>query len=107
MSFYRVAPGGLTLSVRVTPKASKAAINGTMAMPDGEVLKVSVMAPPDKGKANQAVCDLIAAKLGLPKSAVTVISGHTDRRKVVQVSLDQKAVDTNALIAVVGEWTKA
>ncbi len=99
MTFYRAVPDGLNLSVRVTPKASKDAIAGTIAMPDGVALKLSVSAPPDKGKANQAVCELLAAKLGLPKSAVAVISGLTDRRKVVHVS-----GDTIALTQAVQHW---
>jgi hypothetical protein len=102
MSFYRAVPDGLNLAIRVTPKSSKDDVIGTIAMPDGVVLKVSVSAPPDKGKANQAVCDLLAAKLGLPKSAVAVISGITDRRKIVHVS-----GDTTALVAAVQGWVKA
>ncbi|MBL8645427.1 MAG: DUF167 domain-containing protein [Rhodospirillaceae bacterium] len=100
LTFYRVTQGGLTLSVRATPKASRDAVSGIMQMPDGVVLKISVTAPPDKGQANDAVCRLIAAKLGLPKSAVAVISGHTDRRKVVHVSGDPET-----LVPLMQSWT--
>jgi uncharacterized protein (TIGR00251 family) len=100
MPFYRPVRDGLTLSIRVTPKASRDAIGGVMAMPEGEALKVAVTAPADKGKANEAVCALLAEKLGLPKTALTVMSGHTDRRKVLHA-----AGDANALIAHVKQWT--
>jgi len=102
MTFYRAVDGGLTLSVRVTPKASQTGVHGTIAMPDGMALKVAVSAPPDKGKANQAVCDVIAKELGLPKSAVAVISGATDRRKVLRVS-----GDVAALTAALQKWMRA
>jgi len=102
LSFYRAVPDGLTLTVRATPKSSKNAVAGTIAMPGGLALKVLVSAPPDKGKANQAVCDVIAGELGVPKSAVSVIAGLTDRRKIVHVS-----GDTAALSAAVQKWTSA
>ena len=99
MTFYRAVEGGLTLAVRVTPKASQTAITGTITMPEGVALKVAVSAPPDKGKANHALCELIAAELGLPKSSVSVMSGATDRRKVLHVS-----GPTAALMAAVQKW---
>ena len=48
------------LTVRVTPKASRDAIQGTMPTPDGLALKVAVTSPADKGKANAAVVALLA-----------------------------------------------
>jgi uncharacterized protein YggU (UPF0235/DUF167 family) len=44
-----------------------------------------VTAPPERGKANEAVCRLLAARLGLPASAVTVVRGATSRDKLLQV----------------------
>ena len=90
----------MTLTLRVTPKASRNAVGGIMVMPDGEALKVAVTAPADKGKANQAVCALLADKLGLPKTALTVMSGQTDRRKVIHA-----AGDATDLIARMKNWT--
>lgn len=92
MTFVRAAKDGVALAVRVTPKASRDAINGVIDLPNGPALKIAVGAPPDKGKANTAVCELIAEKLGLPKSAVTVMSGATDRRKVLHITGDAAAL---------------
>ncbi|TAL04507.1 MAG: DUF167 domain-containing protein [Rhodospirillaceae bacterium] len=79
---------GLVLAVKAAPKASRNAIIGIMATPDGQALKVAVTAAPDKGKANAAVAALVAKALHVPKSAVSVISGATDRRKLLRISGD-------------------
>ena len=70
------------LDLKVSPKASRNAITGFM----GEVLKVSVTAAPERGKANQAVEALLADALGLPLSAVSVVAGHSARTKRVEVA---------------------
>ncbi len=70
------------LDLKVSPKASRNAISGFM----GEALKVSVTAAPERGKANQAVEELLAEALGLPRSAVQVVAGHTAKAKRVQVT---------------------
>ena len=57
--------------------------------------KVRVTAPPERGKANDAVVRLVAATLGLPRSAVTIVSGHGTREKTVEiVGADGDRVDT-------------
>lgn len=73
------------LEVRVSPKASRNAINGWH---EGR-LKISVTAAPDRGKANQAVERLLAAQLGLPRGAVEVVHGHTQRNKRVRLRASQ------------------
>ncbi len=69
------------LDVKVSPKASRNAVTGWM----GEVLKISVTAAPERGKANDAVEQLLADALGLPRSAVTVVAGHSSKLKRVQI----------------------
>lgn len=57
-------------------------------MPDAEggtVMKLAVTAPPEDGKANQAVIALLAAELGVAKAAISVVAGATDRRKLVEI----------------------
>ena len=49
------------------------------------MLRVRVSAVPDKGKANAAVVALLAKALGVPKSAVSVVSGETSRMKTLDV----------------------
>ncbi|MDA8269619.1 MAG: DUF167 domain-containing protein [Actinomycetota bacterium] len=51
----------------------------------GDALKVRVRAAPEHGRANRAVVDLIAVSLGVPISAVEVVSGHASRSKRVRV----------------------
>jgi uncharacterized protein (TIGR00251 family) len=87
---------GLVLAVKAAPKASRDAIVGVMATPDGQALKVAVTAPADKGKANAAVAQVVAKAFGVPKSAVTIVSGATDRRKLVRISGDPAALSTLA-----------
>ncbi|MHC4600514.1 MAG: DUF167 domain-containing protein [Planctomycetota bacterium] len=48
-------------------------------------LKVSVHAPPEKGKANRAALDLLARWLGLPRRNLTILHGETARRKVIRI----------------------
>lgn len=84
------------LTVRVTPKASRNAITGTMATPDGLALKVAVTAPADKGKANAAVIALLADAFGIAKSNITLTLGETDRRKVLRISGDPATLAATA-----------
>lgn len=87
--------GSLRLAVRLTPKASRNAVQGLAEEADGgAVLKVQVTAVPEAGKANAALCKLLAKDLKLPKSAITVVAGTTDRRKTLR--LDGDPVDVAA-----------
>lgn len=70
------------LAIHVTPKAGKDEVVGWR----GEELQVRVTAPPEGGKANQAVCRLISRALGVPKSSVRVVRGEASRHKAVEVS---------------------
>lgn len=72
----------MTLKIKVTPRSARTEIAGEMA--DG-TLKVHVAAPPDKGKANDALCDFLARHFGVPRPQVEVLSGHTATRKLVRV----------------------
>lgn len=60
----------------------------------GGELSVRVTAPPEDGKANAAVCKVLAKALGVPKSAVRVTRGETSRHKTVEVEgVEQSAVE--------------
>ena len=85
----RAVAGGIRLRLKVQPKARREAIAGLAPDPDGAALKVSVGAPPEDGKANAAVIALLAEKLGVAKSAISVVSGATDRRKLVEIRGDE------------------
>jgi len=82
----RTVEGGLALTIRLTPKSSRDAIEGAETASDGSVhLKARVRAAPESGKANAALEALVAKEAGVPKSAVRVTAGHTSRLKTVQI----------------------
>lgn len=70
------------VTVRVTPRSGKDSIESGA----GGVCVVRVTAPPDEGKANAAVCKVVASALGVPKSSVSVVRGHTSRTKTLEIS---------------------
>lgn len=72
----------MRLQLKVTPKGGRNAINGWM----GDTLKLSVTAAPEKGKANQAVIELLADVLHLPKSAFTILRGDTSAQKLIEIA---------------------
>ena len=72
----------MTLRVKVIPRSSKDEVSGELA--DG-TLKVHVTAPPEKGKANDQVCAVLAAHYKVPVRAVQIVSGHGNPRKVVRI----------------------
>ena len=76
------ADGRLTLTLHIQPGAKKTEVAGE----HGDVLKIRLAAPPVDGKANAALLAFIAERLWVPKSAVTLKSGQTSRRKVVEVA---------------------
>jgi uncharacterized protein (TIGR00251 family) len=68
--------------LRVSPGATRAGVVGR----HGEAWKVRVAAPPEGGRANKAVVRLLADTLSLPREAVTLVSGHGARDKIVELS---------------------
>ncbi|MGR3367487.1 MAG: DUF167 domain-containing protein [Sagittula sp.] len=75
-----LAVPGATLAVRVTPKASRTAVER-----DGVALRVYVTTVPEGGKATAAVVKLLAKALGVPKSRLELVRGETSRDKVFRV----------------------
>ncbi len=74
------------LSVRVTPNARQAGLDGFEEAADGSVwLTVRVTVVPEKGKATKAVIGIIARALHIPKSAISVLSGNTARKKILRI----------------------
>ena len=73
---------GLTLRVRVQPRASKDALGGER---DG-ALVVRLCAAPVEGAANEALARFLGRTLGIAPSAVRVVRGLTGRSKLVAVA---------------------
>ena len=84
---WSVSGDSLRLAVRVTPRAAKDHIVGVVASPaGGGALKVAVTAPPEDGRANDAVLRLLARSLDLPLRAFTLLRGASARDKLVAIS---------------------
>jgi uncharacterized protein (TIGR00251 family) len=77
--FYSIEKDRLLLSVKVHPGAGKNSVVGSLK---GELI-VKIKARPQKGKANSELVSVLAKRLGIPKSAVQIVSGSTSRHKIL------------------------
>ena len=76
------------LRLRVSPRARRNAVLGLR----GDVLKLSVTAAPERGRANEAVLALLAGTLDLPPTALLLVSGSTSKDKVVEIPLTRDEI---------------
>lgn len=101
-TLWRETDDGVELRVRLTPKSFRDAIEGTARLADGGAgLAARVRAVPERGKANAALCALVAKALSLPKRSVTVTAGARGRVKTVFIAGDARMLDQR-LDALVG-----
>jgi uncharacterized protein (TIGR00251 family) len=70
------------IAVQVQPGAKKTEVVGV----HGDALKLKLQAPPIEGRANEALVKFLSSVLSVPKSAVTITHGQTNRRKLVEVA---------------------
>ena len=75
----------MRLHLKVVPKASRDRVAGWV----GDRLKVQVTAAPERGKANAAVIEVLAAALGVPRGRVRIVAGETSPLKTVEVDGDE------------------
>lgn len=87
---------GATLAVRAQPGARKNAVLGEHS----GSLKVAVRAPPEDGRANEAILELLRDTFGWKRSQLELVSGHTNRNKVVLV----RGVTADELTALISKW---
>lgn len=69
------------ISVRLQPGARRTSLEGWR----GDTLLAKVTAPPERGRANQALLELLAGALGVSRGSLRVVRGLTSRNKVVEV----------------------
>jgi uncharacterized protein (TIGR00251 family) len=82
------------LKLRVSPGARRPGIGGR----HGDAWKVRVAAPPEDGRANDAVLELLARTLDVPRARLELVSGHASRDKIVVLDgLEQ--TDSERLLA--------
>jgi uncharacterized protein (TIGR00251 family) len=78
------------ISVTVSPGARRSELVGR----HGDGWRARIAAPPERGRANDALCKLLATALSVPTGSVRVVAGHTARVKVVEVDgLDPTAIE--------------
>ena len=79
MAMLSEVANGVEIAVKAVPGASRTRLAGQL----GDAIKIHVSAPPERGKANEAVEKLLAETLGIPARAVKVVTGQTSARKTV------------------------
>lgn len=81
------------LTVRLSPNGGRDCIDGLEQGADDQVwLKVRVSAVPEKGRANMAMIRLLADELSVSKSSITVLSGDTQRKKILRIDGDPEEI---------------
>lgn len=80
-AYLEAIDGGVRIRVKAVPGARRDAIAGEL----GDRLKIRISAPPEGGKANDAIAALLADVLGLRVRDVTLIVGPTNPEKVFEV----------------------
>jgi uncharacterized protein YggU (UPF0235/DUF167 family) len=81
-------------TITVSPGAHRSRLVGR----HGDGWKAQVAAPPECGRANAALVELVATALGVPRSDLRIVGGHTSRIKVVEVS----GLDSDQVAALLG-----
>ncbi|HZW13518.1 MAG TPA: DUF167 domain-containing protein [Noviherbaspirillum sp.] len=82
-------PTGIRITTHIAPNAKKSEVTGVL----DDALKIRLQAQPIEGKANEALIRYLADMLDVPKSAVTITHGHTNKRKIIEVASPGLSVD--------------
>lgn len=94
-AFLRATTSGVSLQVRVVPRASRNELAGAL----GTRLKVRIAAPPVDSAANDELVEFIAKRLGVPRGTVVLAGGHTSRNKTLTVEGISLAVASARLLS--------
>ncbi|HEX4519881.1 MAG TPA: DUF167 domain-containing protein [Gaiellaceae bacterium] len=96
--------GSTRLGVRAVPGATKPGLVGR----HGTAWKVTVSAPAEAGRANEAVIRLLADTVELPRRDVSIVAGHGSREKVVSFDgISAKELDARLAVSSIGGETSA
>ncbi len=82
MEYYKINKDTITLSLYIQPGSKK---NEWVGIYDG-LPKLKIAAQPIEGKANKEIIEFLSDYLGIPKSLISIKSGDTGRRKVVEIA---------------------
>ena len=69
------------IAITVSPGATKTELVGR----HGDGWRARIAAPPERGRANEALIELLARELDVPRDSVRVVAGHATRHKIVEV----------------------
>jgi len=87
--FYRKESDGITLFVRLTPRAARDAVTGIEKSADDRTyLAIRVRAVPENSKANKALIKFLAREMKIPASAISLTSGAAARFKQLHITGD-------------------
>jgi uncharacterized protein (TIGR00251 family) len=85
----RIAKDGLRVAIRLSPRAKADRLVGIAAAAEGRrILKAAVTAPPESGRANEALLQLLARAWQLPRLRFSIVQGASNRDKTVRVAGD-------------------
>ena len=72
---------GTVIKVKVIPRSSRTEILGK----ENDIYRMKLTDPPVEGRANKAVIELLAEKLGVPRREIEIVSGKTGRLKTIRI----------------------
>ncbi len=89
---WRSSATGLDVFVKAQPRARRPGLHGLVDSADGVRLKLAVNEAPEDGRANKAICALLAEALHVPPSRIAVVQGATSREKTCRIEGDPAAL---------------
>lgn len=87
-TFWRALPDGVSVAVKVQPKARRPGLQSAVPTADGPRLRIAVSEPPEDGRANRAACVALAEALRVGSSQVRITAGAAARQKLLFVNGD-------------------
>lgn len=93
MAAWSAMPDGLAVTIRLTPRGGRDALDGVETLADGrQVLKARVRAAPTEGEANAALIALLAKELAVSRSQLSLTAGASARLKRIVIHGDAEAL---------------
>jgi uncharacterized protein (TIGR00251 family) len=92
MFSIRETPQGIVFKIHVQPRSAKNMIAGL----HGDALKIKLTPPPVDNAANRMCIQFLAKRLGVSKSSIEIVAGHTSRKKQVLLRSDQADLSESA-----------
>ena len=76
----------MKLSMKIFVTAKPNSRENKVEKIDGTHYRVRVKAPPERGRANEAIVQMLAEYLGCPKSKITILTGHSSKNKIISLA---------------------